>query len=162
MGAIFRGLQMALQTAEKLASELCRDFRAVCLLLGIPKRACRGVLIEENAHWDRGPALHLQANCSSPGTIDSESTRASAPGHSFCAFQLGRRRLPHRASQDQVPKSHGTLMGPPWDFDGTSERLTVLEMGLYPKKSHKKDISAPTEGNCPALALSHGVGSLPK
>ncbi len=110
MGAIFRGLEMAVHAAERLVSEIGRDF--------------------------------------SPGIIDSKSAWASAPGTCpprVSAGDLGLSLSPsgellHRASPAQ-PR-HGTL-GLPWDFDGTSERITTLEMGLYAKSPMRECVPSP-------------------
>ena len=48
----------------------------------------------------------------------------------------------------------GTSMGPPWDFDGTSECLTLLEMRSYAK--------SPIKESPPATAAIAETPSLPQ
>ncbi len=46
-----------------------RDLRPFSLMMGVRKRAFRGVFIEENAHRSRSPCLHLQGKWSSARLI---------------------------------------------------------------------------------------------
>ena len=111
---------MAIQAADKLASEIGRDF--------------------------------------SPGTNDSRSTWASASG--ICSLRVStgtpaasEARLPN-CDYQTTRDFHGTSLGFRWDLDGTSECLTLLEIGLYAK--------SPMRGCVPASAAIAGTPSIPQ
>ena len=86
----------------------------------------------------------------SPGTINSQSTRASAPGTCLLrvaagtpAFSPARFANCHnRTSPAPIMGPLGTPMGSPWDLDGTSVRRTLLEMGLYAKSPIRECVPA--------------------
>ncbi len=138
MGAIFRGLQMAVTAEEKLASQIDPAFMG------------RGKLVSEI-----GPD-------SSPGIIDSESTRASSPRDmpsARCSGDTGLFPSPFRElPQPNQPSlnhgtpwnSHGITMGPRWDFSPSNP----FRKGTLRKKSHKKV--------CAGHATIAGTPSLPQ
>ena len=113
---------MASHAAEKLASEIGRDF--------------------------------------SPGTIDSEPTRALAPG--TCSLRVSAgipassgARLPNYDNQT-IRDFHGTPLGLRWDFNGTSEPLTLLEKQLYTKSPMREYVPVST-----AIAGTPSVPQVP-
>ena len=67
----------AFRIVAPMAAIRVRASRAVLLLLGIPKGACSGVFIGENAHSVRGVALHLQENGSSSNLYTTNGQKAS-------------------------------------------------------------------------------------
>ena len=78
----------------------------------------------------------------SPGTINLQPTRASAPG--TCSLRVSAATSTFSSARrvncnNRI--SFGTSLGPPWDFDGTSECLTLLEKGLYAKSPIEREFS---------------------
>jgi hypothetical protein len=99
----------------------------------------------------------------SPGIIDSPSTRSSALGTS--PLRVSARTPASSAARSSnhdnrtPPGLHGTPLGPPWDLDGTSERLTGLEMRLCAKSPKRKICRPGMEASCTELALSATIAS---
>ena len=96
----------------------------------------------------------------SPGIIDSQSTRASAPGTCSLRVSAGTpassaARLPNRDYQT-TRDFHGTSLGLRWDLNGTSEPLTLLEMELYAKSPIRESVPASA-----ATALTPSVPQVP-
>ena len=121
MGAIFRGLHMALQAEEKLASQINPDFTGWRKLVSQIRRDF------------------------SPGIIDSETTQASAPrtrllrvaaatpAISPASFANGHNRTTPARTMGSPWDSHGITMGSRWDL-----RLSnPFRNGTLRKKSHK-------------------------
>ncbi len=87
------GLAMAFSSGQSAhpgpgALSICAEsaFRPFSLMMGVRKRAFRGVFIEENAHRSRSPRLHLQGKwssvCGTAGVPPSLRRCAAPPGRS--------------------------------------------------------------------------------
>ena len=61
------------------------------------------------------------------------------------------------ATTEPLRDLHGTAMGPPWDLDGTSERLTLLETELYAKSPMKECVPATA-----AIAVTPSLPQVPR